>query len=89
VVQLSSTWNPFSKWPTNTRVIKMSTNNKMLYVKGKLFYCECGCNVFHECVKRVPEDPNVKRYLCNSCDVGYYGEVADESPEGDNLGKVV
>ena len=38
----------------------------MLRVDGKLFRCECGCNVFSE------YEP--LKYVCNSCEALYTGE---------------
>ena len=40
----------------------------MAKVKGKIFRCECGCNVF----RHPPNEPLV--YVCNACGLRYTGE---------------
>lgn len=40
--------------------------NFTMKIKGKPFYCQCGCNVFHK-----PDKGNLERYKCNCCDVEF------------------
>ena len=37
-------------------------------VDGKMFYCECGCNVFRKL------KANSLKYKCNACDAVWVGE---------------
>ena len=43
----------------------------MVRLAGKVFYCDCGCNVFHH-----PKDEydNRNKYVCNACLAQYTGE---------------
>lgn len=42
--------------------VKQSLEQFTVRVAGKLYRCECGCNVFHK-----PDDSNPDLYECNSC----------------------
>ena len=47
----------------------LKTKHVTIRTGKHLFYCTCGCNVFHK-----PDNENVNLYQCNSCDTQYYGE---------------
>lgn len=43
-------------------------NNVVVRINGKLFRCQCGCNVFHHPKNK----PDI--YACNACDLWYEGD---------------
>lgn len=44
-------------------------NDVMVFIDGKSFRCQCGCNVFHK-----PEPDDEAIYRCNACHTEYRGE---------------
>lgn len=53
---------------TMTDKPKNKIENKTVRINGKVFYCECGCNVFNH---PKPDDKLV--YECNACGAWYRG----------------
>lgn len=47
--------------------VKKPTASVMIKIDGKVFRCDCGCNVFN----RPPDNPHV--YECNACEAWYRG----------------
>ena len=47
---------------------KKAVKSVTVRVQGRLFRCECGCNVFHHPKGK----PSV--YVCNACALKYTGE---------------
>lgn len=52
--------------PVGRTPVKLNgeTQSFMLVIAGENYRCECGCNVFHK-----PDDTDLNRYKCNSCDI--------------------
>lgn len=40
-------------------------NDRIIKIKGKTFYCDCGCNVFHNS----EDDKDI--FICNGCETTY------------------
>ena len=47
--------------------------NIELKIDGKLFCCECGCNVFHH-----HPGIDVDEYQCNDCSIKYYTKKVND-----------
>ena len=59
----------FEKKAITTTPVRMedgSLKTVMPKIDGKFIRCECGCNVFH-----YPDETNLLRLQCNSCDAKY------------------
>ena len=51
---------------SDEKPINCKPEDRMIYIEGKNFRCDCGCNVFREYEKL--------KYTCNACNAKYIGE---------------
>lgn len=58
-----------SEHPSPATEREPDLNNIMVRTGGKMFYCQCGGNVFHK------ESKDSMVYICNSCETCYRGEA--------------
>lgn len=56
----------------------------MLYLGGRIFRCECGCNVFTKLDDREGLSKTETRFKCNGCRVVYIGEYEVVDDEKNN-----
>lgn len=49
-----------------------SIENFTIRINGRLFKCNCGCNVFHK-----PDRKHLNIYECNACKTRFEGEPSN------------